>query len=63
MSICRYLPLILLSACACAQPLYIAPDGIETRWASPENPTGAKGAAAKLNAGRKGRAAIPIKAG
>ena len=63
MPIYRYLPLIVLSSCAFAQPLYIAPDGVETRWASPENPTGAKGAAAKLNAGRKGHAAIPIKAG
>ena len=63
MSIFRYLILTLWVACAFAQPLYIAPEGVETRWASPENPTGAKGAAAKLNAGRKGRAAIPIKAG
>jgi hypothetical protein len=46
-----------------AQPLYVIPDGVETRWASPENPASAKSAAAQANAGRKGRSNIPIKAG
>ena len=53
----------LLAAGAAAQPLYVAPEGVETRWASPENPGGERGAAARTNAGRKGRAAVPIKAG
>ncbi len=44
-------------------PLYVVPDGVETRWASPENPEGAKGAGGGANAGRKGRAAVPIKDG
>jgi len=45
-----------------AQSLYTLPDGIETRWASPENPEGEKGKGAQSNGGRKGRPAIPIKA-
>ena len=48
---------------ALAQPVYLIPDGVETRWASPENPEAAKGAAAQANAGRKGRSNIPVKAG
>ncbi|MBI4873126.1 MAG: DUF2961 domain-containing protein [Acidobacteria bacterium] len=48
---------------ALAQPAYVIPDSVETLWASPENPAGAKGAAAQANAGRKGRSNIPIKAG
>ena len=43
--------------------MYRLPAGIETRWASPENPTGARGAGGKENAGRKGRPAVPIAAG
>src|SRR5690242_21619269 len=46
-----------------AQSLYQFPEGVETRWASPENPGGEKGKAALENAGRKGRPAVPIKAG
>ena len=44
-------------------PLYIVPDAVETRWASPENPKGQKGRGGRDNAGRKGRASIPVKAG
>jgi len=44
-------------------PLYVMPEGVQTRWASPENPTAEKGKAGQANAGRKGRASIPIKAG
>ena len=51
------------SARSLAQSVYTAPDGIETRWASPENQLGEKGKGAQANAGRKGRPAIPIKAG
>jgi hypothetical protein len=46
-----------------AQSLYALPEGVETRWASPENPLGEKGKGAQANAGRKGRPAIPLKAG
>ena len=45
------------------QSLYTLPEGVETRWASPENPKGEKGKGALSNSGRKGRAAIGIKAG
>ncbi|HMD84188.1 MAG TPA: glycoside hydrolase family 172 protein [Terriglobia bacterium] len=46
-----------------AQSLFTLPQGVETRWASPENPGGEKGKAAQTNAGRKGKPAIPLKAG
>lgn len=46
-----------------AQSLYTLPEGVETRWASPENPLGEKGKGAQANGGRKGRAAIRLKAG
>jgi hypothetical protein len=46
-----------------AQALYTLPEGVDTRWASPENPRGEKGKGAQANGGRKGRAAIPVKAG
>lgn len=42
-------------------PLYVVPDGVETRWASPENPKGEKGKAGQANAGRKGRPCLPLK--
>ncbi len=58
------LPAVLWAAgLAPAQPVYVVPDDVETRWASPENPAAAKGAAAQANAGRKGRSNVPIKAG
>ncbi len=44
-------------------PLYELPSGVETRWASPENPTGTKGQAGRANAGRKGSPTIALKAG
>jgi hypothetical protein len=46
-----------------AQALYVLPDGVETRWASPENPTGERGKAATANGGRKGAAFFALKAG
>ena len=42
------------------QSLYTFPGNVETRWASPENPTGEKGQAGKANAGRKGSPAFPL---
>jgi hypothetical protein len=44
-------------------PLYQLPEGVETRWASPENPAGAKGAAARTGGGRKGSPTIRVPAG
>ena len=46
-----------------SNPLYVVPKGVETRWASPENPTGEKGSAARSNGGRKGSAFFPLRAG
>ena len=40
-----------------------APAGVETRWISPENWKGEKGAAAKANFGRKGYASFRLKPG
>lgn len=52
----------LAAAPAAAQELYQVPKGEETRWISPENPTGAKGAGARENKGAKGHAfdTIPV---
>jgi Protein of unknown function (DUF2961) len=58
--------ILLLFTCAAgarAQDIYELPEGVETRWASPENPTGEKGRAATALGGRKGSPTIPIKAG
>src|SRR3712207_5089598 len=46
-----------------AQALYEIPDGVETRWPSPENPTGEKGKGGQAMGGRKGSPTIAIKAG
>ncbi|HEX8197951.1 MAG TPA: glycoside hydrolase family 172 protein [Pyrinomonadaceae bacterium] len=55
--------LFLAASSSLAQSLYEMPTGIEPRWASPENPTGAKGAGGTVNGGRKGAPTIAIKAG
>jgi len=67
----RAFEVIFLSACcllgvarpAAAQALYELPEGVETRWASPENPTGERGAGGRALGGRKGSPTIAIKAG
>ena len=46
-----------------AQNLYEMPAGVETRWASGENPTGEKGKGGLTNGGRKGAPTVAIKAG
>jgi len=51
------------SSRASAQSLYEIPEGVITRWASPENPTGAKGQGARAAGGRKGSPTIAIPAG
>ena len=48
---------------AWAQALYELPEGVETRWASPENPRGEKGRGAQAAGGRKGSPTIAIRAG
>ena len=61
-----FLLILLLTACAAvvrAQQIYELPEGVETRWASPENPTGQKGRAGTAAGGRKGSPTIAIKAG
>ncbi len=45
-----------------AQNLYQVPDGVSTRWASPENPNAEASRGARANGGRKGAAAVPLKA-
>jgi hypothetical protein len=46
-----------------AQSLYEMPEGVETRWASGENPTGEKGKGGRAMGGRKGSPTVPIRAG
>ena len=43
--------------------LYRLPVGVETRWASPENPLAQKGKGGKTNRGRKGRPSVSLAAG
>lgn len=64
----RYIFTLAALLCLCPQAhaqqaLYEMPEGVETRWASPENPTGEKGVGGRANAGRKGAPTIAIKAG
>ena len=44
-------------------PLYTVPVGVETRWASPENPKGEPGKGGQANGGRKGSGALHLPAG
>jgi hypothetical protein len=46
-----------------AQSIYEMPEGVESRWASGENPTGEKGRGGQANGGRKGAPTVAIKAG
>jgi hypothetical protein len=45
------------------ESLFVVPEHLETRWASPENMDGKKGFGGQSNKGRKGSPSIPIKAG
>ena len=54
---------IIVSLCVICKIASASPSGVETRWASPENRRGEKGAIAHTNGGRKGRPSISIKAG
>jgi hypothetical protein len=57
-----FVPLFLPARLA-AQSLYELPEGVETRWTSPENPTAERGAGGRANGGRKGAPTIAIRAG
>ena len=54
---------LCVSQSASAQALFEMPEGVETRWASSENQRSEKGKGGQANAGRKGSATVPIKAG
>jgi hypothetical protein len=43
--------------------LFEKPAGVETRWFSPENPTGAPGLGGLDNLGSKGRPYVPVASG
>jgi len=45
------------------RPLFEVPEGVQTRWASPENWDGEKGAGGQANKGRKGSACFRLNAG
>ncbi len=53
--------LLNLALAANGQSLFQIPDGVSTRWASPENPKSEAGRGAQANGGRKGAAAVPLK--
>jgi hypothetical protein len=44
-------------------PLFVVPEGLETRWATPENFAGEKGKGAQAKYGRKGAAYFQLKPG
>jgi hypothetical protein len=50
MRITLFVSLLALCGVAAADELYVVPDGVETRWASPENPGGERGQGGKVNA-------------
>jgi hypothetical protein len=65
-SVCRIILLVILTSVAqssFAQSLFEMPGGVESRWASGENPTGEKGRGGQANGGRKGAPTVAIKAG
>ncbi len=60
---CVFACVLALAWAGAAAPLYTLPPDVETRWASFENPTGAKGAGGTANQGAKGAAFAPVAAG
>lgn len=54
--------LLSLAVTGQGQSLYRVPDGVSTRWASPENRLGNVGQGGQANGGRKGSASVPVKA-
>lgn len=62
--ICSVIMLLVLSIAVSAQNLYDpVPEGVRTRWVSPENPTGEKGKGGMTNQGAKGYAFYIIQPG
>jgi hypothetical protein len=57
------LALLAIGGPAVADELYVVPDGVETRWASPENPHGERGQGGQENGGRKGAAFFALGVG
>jgi hypothetical protein len=55
--------LLIFARAAFAQELFEMPQGVESRMASPENPTGEKGKGGAANSGRKGAPTVSIRAG
>jgi hypothetical protein len=55
--------LVSMAGVCAAEELYIVPAGVETRWASPENPAGERGQGGRANGGRKGAAFFVLQAG
>lgn len=62
-SLCASFFLLLQPCPARSQELFVIPDGVETRWVSFENVTGARGAGGMANEGRKGAPSREIVAG
>lgn len=60
---CLSFVLLITIAHASESSLYSYQEGLQTRWASPENPRGEKGRGAQSNGGRKGSAWITLKNG
>ncbi len=54
--------LLSLTVASRGQSLYQVPDGVSTRWASPENRLAEAGQGGHVNGGRKGAAAVSLKA-
>lgn len=44
-------------------PIYVLPPHVATRWATPENPSGEKGAGGKSGGGRKGAPSVALASG
>jgi hypothetical protein len=49
------LALLVIGGPAVADEWYVVPDGIETRWASPENPRGERGQGDRRMVGARAR--------
>jgi hypothetical protein len=60
---CAFALIFIPQTTISAQALYEMPNGVESRMASGENPTGEKGRGGQANGGRKGAPTVPIKAG
>jgi len=55
--------LALAVVCGRAQSIFEMPSGVDSRWASGENPKGEKGKGGQTNGGRKGSPTVPVRSG